>query len=150
MSQSSSRFEQDGNARRLVLAVAVHGDQRVVAVGTGEGERRDQGRAVAAIAVVIDAMDARFGREEVAGTIGRAVIDHEDFRAGTPSRGDDRAGVVRLVVDRNGGEDSHDRSRPRMVTRIGEAVPLLGSGKAGANEMPAVEEDTGPREGAFK
>ena len=58
MSRVVDGLEQHRDAGGFVLPVAVHGDEHVVIVHSGEVERRDQGRAVAAVPRVIDATNA--------------------------------------------------------------------------------------------
>ena len=87
------RFEQHGDAGRLVLAVAVHRHQHVVVVIQRVVERRDQGRPVAAVLRVRHDMQARLGASSRGGAVGRAVVDDEDVGAVSADLGEDAMDV---------------------------------------------------------
>ena len=52
-------------------------------------------------------------REQLGRAVGRAVIDDQHVAGVTQDRGEDRLEVRLLVVDRNGGEQSHRRNLAR-------------------------------------
>ena len=66
-----------------MLLVAVEGDQPVVGVGLGKLKSVDQALPVAAIDLVVDLVDRRFGPQQFGRRVGRPVVDHQDL-AGVP------------------------------------------------------------------
>ena len=117
------RFEQHRDAGRLVLAVAVHRDQYVVAAVQGEGECRHQGGPVPAVVWVVDPQEPRLSVEQPGGAVGGPVVDDEDFRAVPPNLRQHLADGLRLVVDRDGGEPAHEMA---FVVPRCRGPPILG------------------------
>src|SRR5207247_2579072 len=98
------RFQEHGDATRLVLAVTVHRHKHVVATLRREIEGRNQGGPVAAVLLVRDEVNARFRGQQIAGAVGRAVVDDEDFRAVAADLAKDVLQILRFVVDGDRGE----------------------------------------------
>src|SRR5262249_28280204 len=92
----------------LVLAVAVHRDEHLeLRMLAHVRERRDQGRAVAAVLRMRDHPQVILPGENLAGTIGRAIVDDEDVAAKAPHLTQNALDGFFFVVTGKGGEKTH-------------------------------------------
>src|SRR5207244_2516182 len=76
-----NRLQQNRNASRFVLAVTVGGDEDLKISLLGIGKGRYQCRAVAAIMPVPDHANVPLSRKQLSRSVGRAIVDDENFRA---------------------------------------------------------------------
>ncbi len=100
-----------GDAGRLVLAVAIDGDQAVIPRIDRVAEGADQPGAIAAIPLVPDHPDRRERAEQVGRPVRRAVVDHQDVVGEAEDLREDRLQVGLFVIDRDRCQDSHGRPR---------------------------------------
>lgn len=97
-------LQEDRNAGRLVLAVAIHGDQHVKIVIERVLKRRDKGGAVALVVAVRDDAQPRFLGEQLAGTIRGPVVYHQHIRTVAADFMKNFFHMPLFVVDGNGGQ----------------------------------------------
>src|SRR5205807_7330833 len=93
------RFEQHGNARGLVLAVAIHRNQNVNAPLQRIGERRDECCAITPVLGVRNNLNISLLGQECRGAVGGAVVNDEDVRCMTTDFAEDVLDVPFFVVD---------------------------------------------------
>ena len=140
-----NRFEQNGDARWLVLPIAVHRHQHIVTMLHGVLERRDEGGPIASVLRMRDDRQVAFLGEDFSRAVGRAVVDHEQLGTGATHFLEDVRQVLGFVVDRDGGDPAHAEylgawtaTRPNDCTgqmrrvKIGafaRTIPACGTGR---------------------
>ena len=104
------RFQQDGDAGRLVLAVAVHGDQHVEVAGQEMLKRGGDGCAVAAVRAVGDDPQVEFKSSRSGVCVGGSVVHDQDVGRETANLLEDGPKVPGLVVNRDCSQPTHGAS----------------------------------------
>lgn len=104
-------FDEHRDGVGLVLLVAVHGDEPVVALVGGVGEGVAEAAAVAGVGLVVDDGEAQFGGEAIeegGRAVRGAIVDDEDIVGVAADAAEDALGVLLLVVDGDGDQGAHE------------------------------------------
>ncbi len=88
----------------LVLLVAVHRNNPVVAVLIGPRESIDERLAIPAVFPVADEVDIRTRQQVLDGTVSRSVIDHQYIRAVFKDLVQNLLDVLPFVVNGDGDQ----------------------------------------------
>ena len=117
-----------GNARGLVLAVAVERHQAVIAPFEGAGESVPKPRAVAEVRRVAEHLDRRKPPEQLGRPVGRAVVDHQDVSRVPQHFLEDVLQVLLFIMYGDCGENLHQgRCGSRVETDRGKPSKTRGS-----------------------
>ena len=92
-----------------MLAVAIQGDDPVIASGDGVLEGGAQACAIAEVARMMDRLHGRERAKELGGPIGRSIVNDQDVLGISQDLREHGLEVSFLVIDRNGRQEMHCR-----------------------------------------
>src|SRR5207248_143434 len=95
------------DALRLVLLIAIHGDDPVIPARVSVVKRIDDALPVSAVHGMPDETDVGALRQNLGGAIGAAVVDAEDIGCVLSDFVENFLDILPLIEDRNGDQQAH-------------------------------------------